>query len=358
MDMTSNTRTDHHRETQNLPAKPWALTADRSALDYATRLIHRVCCLAGEPDLIDEIRSDNATIRSAITDHDSAALFDWLMIILSYQGISDRIAYNYMEQHGRVTWREITGTLAGGPSCPKLQSYWQFHDCRYHKTSGTCAEPDHILACPLPTHDLRNGRLNQTAYSLYLFIRDIADNDLADWIEAQLSSAATAIDPNRHIQIQEALLEPLRHVYGVSDKVLSMALSALLLAAPRNMRLWAEVGVGMVAIDTLVHNFLVRTGILRRFDANHPYGPACYQAGGCADIIQSVADQIDARQFNRRFPKTFPRFVQHAIWRYCAENGLDVCNGNRINDEARCDNVYCRLYATCDRVALRSIVND
>jgi hypothetical protein len=158
--------------------------------------------------------------------------------------------------------------------------------------------------------------------------------------------------------MRHALLEPLRHVYGVSNKVLSMALSVLLLAAPKKMRLWAEVGASMIAIDTLVHNFLVRTGILRRFNAAHVYGPACYQANGCADIVQTVADQIDTRQFNVKFPKTFPRFVQHAIWRFCAENGLDVCNGNRVNDDIRCDNAYCQVRGMCDRVALRSNVID
>jgi hypothetical protein len=275
------------------------------------------------------------------------------MAMLSYQGVSDRVASGYMGQHGRASWHEIESALASKPSCPKLQSYWQFHGCRYHKTSSTCAEPDHIARCPLPTHTLRNGRLNQTAYSLHLFIRDIADNDLAGWIEGQLASAAVPADPGRHARMRHALLDPLRYVYGVSDKVLSMALSVLLMAAPKNMGLWAEVGVGMVAIDTLVHNFLVRTGILRRFNADHFYGPACYQPNGCADIIQAVANEIDARQFNSRFPKIFPRFVQHAIWRYCAENGLDVCNGNRINDGARCDNVYCQVRPVCDRTALR-----
>src|SRR5690349_11924799 len=51
------------------------------------------------------------------------------------------------------------------------------------KTSGTCAEPDHIGTCPLPTHRLRNGHLNQIAYSLYLFIRDVTDGDLVGWID-------------------------------------------------------------------------------------------------------------------------------------------------------------------------------
>ncbi len=351
----SKTHTDL-RERQSLPPRAWDHTLDRSALDHATRLIHRVCCLAGEPDLISEIRTDNAAIRSAIKERDTPALFDWLMAMLSYQGISDQVAYDYMDQHGRVTWHDIERVLANNPSCPKLQSYWQFQGCRYHKTSHTCAEPDHIAHCPLPTHTLRNGRLNQTAYSLYLFIRDIADNDLVTWIETQLTSAAAPTDSGRRAQMRDALLDPLRHVYGVSDKVLSMALSVLLLAAPKNMRLWAEVGAGMVAIDTLVHNFLVRTGILRRFNADHLYGPACYRPGGCADIIECVADRIDASQFNQRFPKTFPRFVQHAIWRFCAENGLDVCNGNRINDDVRCDNAYCQVRSMCDRVVLRSNV--
>jgi hypothetical protein len=132
-----------------------------------------------------------------------------------------------------------------------------------------------------------------------------------------------------------------------------MALSSLLLGAPKKMVLWAEVGGSMIAIDTLVHNFLHRTGILQRFKAKHQYGLACYRLGGCADIIAAVAERIDARQFNPSYPKVFPRFVQHAIWRYCAQDGLDVCNGNRIDDAQRCDNLDCRVRLMCDRVALR-----
>ena len=153
--------------------------------------------------------------------------------------------------------------------------------------------------------------------------------------------------------MREALLDPLRNVYGVSDKVLSMALSILLMAAPKSKKHWASVGTTMIAIDTLVHNFLHRTGILRRFGAEHLYGAACYGAHGCVTIIQNVAELIDAREFNPRFPQTFPRFVQHMIWRYCSESGLNVCNGNRIDDTARCDNAYCQARRMCDRILLR-----
>jgi hypothetical protein len=108
----------------------------------------------------------------------------------------------------------------------------------------------------------------------------------------------------------------------------------------------------MIAVDTLVHNFLYRTGILHRLGANHPYGAACYRPNGCADIIRTVSARIDARPFNRTFPQAFPRFVQHAIWRYCAQGYLNICNGNRVDDRHACQNRYCQLYLTCDRKPL------
>jgi hypothetical protein len=154
--------------------------------------------------------------------------------------------------------------------------------------------------------------------------------------------------------MRAALVDPLREVYGVSDKVLTMALSQLLLCAPRSRRRWREVGGSMIAVDTLVHNFLHRTGILDRFGAEHSYGPACYRPRGCAEIIETVAGEIDSSRFDRRFPTTFPRFVQYAIWRYCSQQGLDICNGNRIDDRKPCENAQCALYPACDRITLNN----
>ena len=349
------TRAISRRRQNSNPYTPKIQNDQGSAINHAVRLIHAVCGLAGSPTLIDEIRAELRTekVRAAIRDRQTGPVFDWLMAALSYQGISDQVAYEYMEKHGRATWRQLNEALDRGASCPKLKSYWHFHDCRYDKVSRTCAEPNHVSRCPLPKHDLRNGRLNQTAYSLFLFIRDIADGDLVGWIDAQLRAASGPPGPYRLGRMRNALIEPMREIYGVSDKVLTMALSSLLLGAPKGMGLWTDVGGSMIAIDTLVHNFLHRTGILYRFNADHLYGVACYQPGGCADIIQAVAERIDARQFNPSFPQRFPRFVQHAIWRYCSQSGLDVCNGNRIDDARRCDNMDCRVRLMCDRVALR-----
>jgi hypothetical protein len=348
------TTTIRHRQTKR-QNHPKIQNAQGLAIDHAVRLIHAVCGLAGSATWIDDIRADLRAdkVQTAIRHRDTAVVFDWLMAAVSYQGIADAVAYDYMEQHGRAAWRDIDQKLGRGASCPKLKSYWHFHDCCYEKGSRTCAEPDHIGGCPLPSHDLRNGHLNQAAYSLFLFIRDLADGDLIGWIDAQLETANSPPGPHRLSRMAAALIEPVREIYGVSDKVLAMALSSLLLGAPKKMVLWAEVGGSMIAIDTLVHNFLHRTGILQRFKAKHQYGLACYRLGGCADIIAAVAERIDARQFNPSYPKVFPRFVQHAIWRYCAQDGLDVCNGNRIDDGKRCANKECRVRLTCDRLALR-----
>src|SRR5262249_38298193 len=156
--------------------------------------------------------------------------------------------------------------------------------------------------------------------------------------------------PERLARMRGSLIGPLREVYGLSDKVLTMALSCILLGAPKRMGLWIEVGGSMIASDTIVHNFLPRNGIFSRFKAADRYGAACYRPGGCADIIAALADRIDARQFNTSFPQPFPRFVQHAIWRYCSQTGLDVCNGSRIDDTRRCDNLDCQVRLMCDRV--------
>jgi hypothetical protein len=334
--------------TKPLPS-PWPAQGIR----YAQSLVRRVCGIAGQGTWLDDLRTDAVYygLVAAVDDHDTAVIFDWLMSELSHQGISDAVADGYIDRHGNVTWAAIEASLATNPRCDKLHGYWAFTDCRYHKGFQTCAEPSHFGDCPLPRHPLRNGRLNQTAYSLFLFIRDIAGGDIVGWIDRQLADHAGS---SNLLMARAALVDPLRHVYGISDKVIAMALATLLMGAGAARPGWFEVGASFIAVDTLVHNFLRRTGILNRLAAGHPYGPGCYRPGGCADVLIGIAATIDARRFNPGFPKVFPRFVQHAIWRYCAQTCLDICNGNQIDDHGSCTNMWCQLYSRCDRLVLHA----
>ena len=250
--------------------------------------------MAGSLTFLDDILIDvqKAGILEAVAKRNTPKIFDWLLNAFSYQGISDQVARSYIRKHGNVTFSE----------------------------------------------------------------RDVANGDLVGWIDDRLENPQSAsICPCVDLAAdrQERLIGPLRNIYGVSDKILTMTLSGLLLGASDGRPHWFETGKGMIAIDTLVHNFLHRTGILDDCGASHAYGVGCYGNGGCAEIIRAVASQIDASAFNTRFPRVFPRFVQHAIWRFCAADGLNICNGNRIDDRKSCENRYCQVFGKCDRKSLK-----
>ena len=323
--------------------------SSNAATDLAAT-VRRAFLRGASSSFLDDLRAEHrcAGISRAIRLRDNRHLFSWLVNTLSYQGVSDRVAAGFIEQHGSVGWGDVEKAVKRG-SCPKLRSHWHFEGCGYRKSAATCSMPHRIGQCALPSFPLRNGRLNQTAASLFLFIRDIAEGDLIRWIDnilSQLSNSAPTVRA-------AALLDPLLNVFGASHKVLSMLLSSILLAAGPRRPIWFETGASFVVIDTLVHNYLHRTGVMRRLGCEHAYGLKCYGPDGCAAAIQAAATQIDAREFDAAFPAYFPRFVQHAVWRFCAMDGLDVCNGNRIDDRNRCRFRYCLDFAICDRVRLR-----
>ncbi|WP_375460038.1 hypothetical protein [uncultured Enterovirga sp.] len=282
-------------------------------------------------------------------------IFDWLMSLIALQGISDAAAFSYDAEHGGISLAEIETALAGRPSCPKLACHWAFADCGYRKGSGLCAEPRHRGRCPLPRHPLRKGGLNVAAYSLYLFIRDVCGGDVVGWIDGRLEAADSgAGEAGRAARMRAALIGPLVNVAGTGPKLWNMMLAELLLVGDPNRERWVTTGASMIAVDSLVHAFLHRTGILRRLGAEHPYGEGCYRPGGCAEVIENLARRIDAREFNPTFPATFERFVQHAIWMFCAGWGRDICNGNRVDDGQGCTQRFCPASTTCDRVPLRA----
>ena len=264
------------------------------AMQRAILLIERLCDIAAPRNYLAETRDYlvNAGIVAAVANHDTPALFRWLMEIISHQGIADRIARDYL---GRVQWADVEQGLRRREPCPKLATYWTFHGCGYRKSACSCAVPVRLPRCIIPVLPMRNGRLAQSAVALYLFLRDVCGGDFIDWIH-HLSRSK---EPNA-----ASIIDALRHIHGVSDKVLSLALVVLLLGGRPGDSLWQAAGAQLIVIDTLVHNWLHRTGILHDLDARHRYGPKCY-APGCADILRRAALLIDARRYGPDNPPAF-----------------------------------------------------
>lgn len=237
--------------------------------------------------------------------------------------------------------------------CPKLADFDSYRGCRYRKATQSCANPDGLTTCPVPQLALRKGVLNEQAFSLYFFIRDECGGDLVAYIDRHLDLAEIADDAAQ--DGREMLLAGFTQIVGVSRKLAGMMLSQILLNAGPDRPRWHAVGASIVVVDSLVHNFLHRTGILAAYQAEHPYGERCYGATGCEVVIRTLAMQLADEQ-----EPLSPRALQHAIWRFCAADELAVCNGNNIRDTAPCQLEWCALRGHCSRLPLRPspIVNE
>lgn len=316
----------------------------------AVDLVRQVCSIAGSKDYLRTLHrhARKNGLSEAIETHDTAVLFDHLMHSFSYQGISDSISDAYIEAHGNASWLELRQLMVQRPgACPLLLSFRSYKGCGYRKLVQYCAKPEHMAGCPVPVPILRKGALNQLAVSLYLFLRDECDLDLVAYIDRQVASSN--VDEGR-----ARLITAFGQIHAISSKLLNMALSDLLLLGGRSRPGWRQVGLGMIAVDSLVHNFLHRTGILAAFGRQHAYGAVCHGHKGCSEIIREISGAIDARAFNPAYPADFPRFVQHAIWSFCAEQGLNVCNGRNIDDRFACSQTTCPVWTNCKRVPLRA----
>jgi len=326
-------------------------------IEGAVDLVTTICRRGGAGDFIQATNALAAErgLVEAVANRDTPTLYGWLMESFSFQGISDRIAWSYIEDHGNASWFVVeAGLEATRCQCPKLGSFETYSGCRYRKIPRTCAEPTFIDGCPVPTLPLRKGDLNQLAYSLYYFLRDRCDGDLVGFID-RLFALAVAEGPADPIAAKRAaLISEISKVFAVSQKLIAMTFSVLLMGGRPSRPDWIAVGRSLIAVDSLVHNFLHRTGILSAYGCNHPYGDRCYGKSGCATVLHDLAARIDATAINPIFPGVFPRLVQFSIWQFCAETGANICNGRRIDDRFGCTNFDCPAGQTCSRIPLRS----
>ena len=129
-------------------------SADRN---YAVNLVRATCRLAGSTSYLDDLRTDlrNRGVAKAVQRHDTAAIFDWLVEILSFQGVSDTVAAGYMRQHGLATWRKIEKNLGKSPSCPKLKSSGISKDAG--TTRAQALAPSPIISRPARCQPIGSG---------------------------------------------------------------------------------------------------------------------------------------------------------------------------------------------------------
>ena len=115
-----------------------------TTIKEAVALVTTICHLPGNDQFVEETNhlAEEAGLREAVKARNTPALFDWLMASFSFQGISDRIAWSYIEAHGNASWSVIERTLADHHcQCPKLESFETYQDCGYRKSAATCNSP-------------------------------------------------------------------------------------------------------------------------------------------------------------------------------------------------------------------------
>ena len=330
--------------------------------EKSIELISRICHLSKDFLKDEEVYSED--IREILRSDKgnkfkTKLLFKELMKALSLQGIGDEVVNSYRRAHGDIIYFQIANRLNRQRKrhrllCSKLRSFQRFKGCGYRKETFTCNNPIMLLRCPVRRHDLLKGVLNVKAYSFYFYIRDICQGDMISHfnriIERYINTSNP--DPSAVIDARNDLVADFKLIFGVGDKLANMTLSSFLLADQDN-KSYARVGQTMIAIDSLVHNFLQRTGLLKFYDCHHNYGPGCSKH--CVTVIDSLAKKIDARQFNKAHPPYFPRFIQFSLWRFCTINGENICNGVNINDAKPCKQENCPVYFLCDHAPLKPI---
>jgi hypothetical protein len=258
--------------------------------------------------------------------HKSIKLYQYLLeaFLLSGGGDQSNQGY-YAKQKHKPTFNRVKQAVKAG-QCPKLAGFEAFTGCGYRKTTRKCNEPAWLSTCPLPTFDMKRGPLNLMAFSLYFFLRDVAGGDFYRYVTehfGQSQPSSGAIN-----DLLDGFIGKVTTIANVGPKLAHMALSCLFLTAYPGWD-YRRVGAHMIAVDSLVHNFLYRTGILDNYQLDHPYGPRCHAQNGCLGLIQDLAKHIDCREFNPSLPPHFPRFIQYHIWAYCGQAGENICNGNK-----------------------------
>src|SRR5215210_6683821 len=80
------------------------------------RTVTRPALILAPPSYLDDIRANLAadSVPDAVAKRDTPWIFDWLIGVSQFQGISDTNAAAYTAKHGIVGWHDIRSALDAG----------------------------------------------------------------------------------------------------------------------------------------------------------------------------------------------------------------------------------------------------
>lgn len=285
-------------------------------------------------------------IRDAL-DGKNARLFKTLIGAFKYVGGSDYVNQKiWQEMNPKPTYYRLKREIKTA-KCSKLATFDQFNNCGYKKNTS-CNEPQFFKRCQLPKYNMRNGKLNQMVFSVYLFLRDSCEGDFIGFVKGRIGSPQqiAGIEEKELSKTAENLVIELDRIFNVGLKLSNMVMSGLFYSRVGRWN-YRRLHPHMVAVDTLVHAFLERTGTLKRFKKDHSYGEKrCHSKGGCIEVINEIARRIDCKRFNDEYPSYYPRMVQACIWKFCTDNCNKIkCKINKLDD--KCEFVeWCKEYSS------------
>lgn len=313
----------------------------------AVRMVRAICRLTVGPGYLDQIADEwgHSGFRAELARAEVTLLYEALMTAFSMQGISDAIALGYIDRHGNPSRGQLQAALERSRcACPKLKGFAAYQGCRYRKTGPSCARPQHLRLCPVRKLPLRKGLLNVQAHSLHFFLRDVCGDDIAGFIDTTIIRARETAeevagqdtDGAWVPDVRKGLLAAFTRVDGVSFKLANMVLADILLGGRPEDPDWRQLGAAMRAVDVLVHKFLDRAGLLTLYGRAHNYGPRCYGDTGCDGVLHELALAMHPQEIDPAYPAYFPRLLELAIWRFCAEPDHGLCRSQAVGKGPLC----------------------
>jgi hypothetical protein len=308
------------------------MSRNKKSFKHSIQLIKQI--IIAHQKLFDDVFDDDIPEMQAILSqmihgkpqHKSIKLYQYLLKSFLFAGGGDQSnsAY-YAKQRYKPTYNRVKQAIKA-VQCPKLASLEAFKGCGYRKTTNKCHEPAFLGTCSLTRFDMKRGALNHMAFSLYFFLRDVCQGDFYTYTKEHFSQYRPT--DGTITELLDGFIKKVTTIANVGPKLAHMALSGLFLTRYSGWD-YRHMGLHMIAVDSLVHNFLHRTGILDSYQLQHAYGPRCHSETGCMKVVQELANHIDCREFNPILPAHFPRFIQYHIWAYCAKDGENICNLNQ-----------------------------